>query len=393
MIATAYYYRTFHQYRARKARLDNHMFSGLQLIRSDPSRLDYEDKAVALSSDDRDTIHLSKYSWGAFDVGVSKAVWGKDSSVTSILMGLPIDSAKSGALYLADEDRPLSVSGDTRINGNVFLPRSGIRTAYFNNNGYQGSASLFKGARKNSQRELPAPDLARINALDQLADEESGLRMPETDTLIVSFCGKGATYRSKVSSALMHKYIKGRVILRCDSVLTIDSTTTLEDVTVFARAIVIRPGFTGRCQLFARDSIVIGDRCELRYPSVALLNGKPKAMQVQGGFIRFGSKSRFSGLVMVWDKERMQTPAAVYLGSGGKYTGQYYGALIGIPENTTVIGQVMCKRFYLRSGFGLYENYLVNARLDADALSPFYLGSSLVPVVRSGTQKVIRWLE
>ncbi|WP_292939362.1 hypothetical protein [Mucilaginibacter sp. 44-25] len=393
MIATAYYYRTFHQYRERKSRLDNHTFSGLQLIRSDPSKVDYEDKAAALTSDDRDTIRISKYLWGAFDVGVSKASSGKDSSVMSILMGLPIDSAKAGALYLVDEDRPLSVSGNTRINGNVFLPKSGIRTAYFNNAGYEGSPGLFKGTRKDSQRELPGPDLSRITALDHLADEERGGRLPETDTLLVSFSGKAAEFRAKERSTLMHKYFKGRIIVRCDSVLTVDSTTTLEDVTVFARAIVIRPGFKGRCQLFARDSIVIGDRCELRYPSVALLNGKARAMQGPGGFIRFGSKCHFTGLAMVWDKERVQSPSAIYLGAAGIYSGQYYGALIGIPENTTVIGQVMCRRFYLRSGFGLYENYLVNARLDADALSPFYLGSSLVPVVRSGTQNIIRWLE
>jgi hypothetical protein len=52
----------------------------------------------------------------------------------------------------------------------------------------------------------------------------------------------------------------------------------------------------------------------------------------------------------------------------------------------------MTSRFLYQNGFTAYENYLINVRIDATALSPYYLSSPLSPLAGSA-QHLLQWLE
>jgi hypothetical protein len=393
MIAAAFYYRTYHALRNRQERLDNNVKSGLNMLLADQGASYYESKSVQLFEDGRDTIRLSKRFWGAFDVGVSEASTGRDSSVTVMLIGNQPDTAKRFAIWLADEDRPLSVSGNTIIRGEVYLPKSGIRTAYVDNHGYEGQPDFIMKKHLTSKRELPEPDVARLTKIDQYFIAGPETWKLRTDTIESSFNGPTHEYHFKEAFTLNTVRLDGNIIIRCDSVLTIDSSARLNDVMVFAPAIVVRPGFHGRCQLFARDSIRIGDRTTFAYPSMIALIRTEAAQVKKQGLIRFGKDCIFSGDLMAWEKVPGVIMPAIELGENGVFRGQIYTALVGIGNKSIVNGSIICRRFLYRSAFSTYENYLIGAHIDAKALSPFYSSAIFFPFNTANLKKIVKWLK
>ncbi|MFD0766150.1 hypothetical protein ACFQZI_14900 [Mucilaginibacter lutimaris] len=393
LIAAAFYYRTYHAIRNRQERLNNNMMSGLNLLLAVHQPLYDEDKQVQLFDDDRDTVRLSKRFWGGYDVGVSKAYMERDSSVGAILIGNQPDSMKWYAIWLADEDRPLSVTGKSRITGQVYLPKAGVRSAYVNGHGYEGAPGFLSKKHFESKRELPGPDLLRVAEVDRAFEAGKGVRQLRSGTIVRSFGGKTDEYRYRTPLTIAGVSLSGNIIIRCDSLLTIDSTSHLDNVMVFAPAIVVRPGFRGRCQLFARDSIHIGDRATFSYPSMAaLVRTSQEQVKIQG-LIRFGRGCSFTGSILSWEKVPGITPPATDLGREGVFTGQIYTGQLGFGDKTVINGSVTCRRFFYVSGFTKFENYLVNVQIDANALSPFFSSSAVFPGALPRTKKVVLWLK
>ncbi|QHS56499.1 hypothetical protein GWR56_13480 [Mucilaginibacter sp. 14171R-50] len=393
LIASAFYYRAYHAQRNRLDRLDNRVSSGLNLILSDGQRADYRNELVDLFERGADTVRLSRYFWGGFDIGVSRAGSGRDSAFAAILIGNELDSLSRFAIWLADEDRPLSVSGRTAVVGDVYLPKAGVRSAYVNSHGYEGEPAFIAEVHRFSKRELPEPDILRLARIDQSFSAGQAEERFIPDTLTASFGLPTREYRLKAPFTLKALSLQGNIIIRCDSLLTIDSTAALEQVMIFAPAIVVRPGFRGRCQLFARDSISIGDRAAFAYPSVAALLRTRAEEAGKQGFIRFGRSCSFFGGLLAWEKLPGVFPPAVYLGSKGTYQGQIYTGLLGLGDSTAIAGSVTCRRFFYRSGFSNFENYLIGARIDAHALSPFYLSPAVFPGQGPSTKKIVQWLK
>jgi hypothetical protein len=393
VIAAAFYYRAYHALRNRQERLDNNVRSGLNMLLTDRQLIDYDNKQVQLFEDTRDTIRLSKRFWGGFDVGVSKAYMGKDSAVAAMLIGNQADSTKWFAIWLADDDRPLSVSGKTVIGGKVCLPKAGIRTAYVDNHGYEGPPEFVSKKHPESKRELPELDLARLAKIDLYFSASPGNGQFKSDSVACAFSGRTREFHFKGPATLAGISLHGNIIIRCDSLLTIDSTATLSDVMIFAQAIVVRPGFRGRCQLFARDSVNVGNRSAFAYPSmIALVRSEAAQVQKQG-LIRFGKGCSFFGGLITWEKIPGTIPPAIELSANGIFNGQIYTGLLGLGDQTVINGSVTCRRFLYRSSFSLFENYLIDAHIDANALSPFYSSAAVFPYALPQTKKIVQWLE
>ena len=161
LISLAYYYRMATLQHTIVDRLENNAQSGINLLlatsdHSDASEGYWKD----LFGQKQDSVWLHQKPWGVYQVGIARARTGNKSRQKVALFGRKPDQTGQSALYLVDEQRPLSIAGRTQLIGRCYLPKAGIKSAYINRIGYQGE-QLVKGSTQESQSSLPklSPDV------------------------------------------------------------------------------------------------------------------------------------------------------------------------------------------------------------------------------------------
>lgn len=394
LIAAAYFYRLQYQRTFRYSQLQCNLGSGINILLE--SSADYSaGQNFSLFNQENDTIRLRKQFWGMNDIGIVKAFIQHDTLTKVFSMAHRIDSTKWAALYLIDEDRSLSVSGKTSIEGDAFIPKAGIKEAYINNQAYQGDKRLITGSKKNSTQALPSLDATRLQQFQSLWKQtgtESSL--PKEDTLRQSFLLPTHVISfGKQPAVISSRYLEGNIILKSDTIITLDSTVTLKNILVLAQYIKVKSGFKGTCQLFATDSISLERNCSLAYPSCIGVLSSAKQEKAPPK-ISIGENSTVSGTVLIYQQQKSeQLQPLVDLGKHVTIEGQVYvPGMLNYKDGLTIHGSVMVNRFLYQTDFTRYENYLINAQLSSKQLSPYYLTSGLLPV-SARPRKVLQWIE
>ncbi|WP_426672083.1 hypothetical protein ACPPVU_12710 [Mucilaginibacter sp. McL0603] len=399
LIVVAYYYRAEYQKKFRYDQLENNLSSGINILLTSTDSTYSKKTTLSLFNNDQDSVTLKKINWGIFDIGVVNAFIQHDTISRIFSIGNMVDSTKWCALYLANQDRPLSVSGKTNITGNAFIPKAGIKKAYVNSQAYQGDERLINGKINNSEKKLPALQTSRVSILqnylsktDQAASADSNL--VNIDTIRNSFSKPTRIIHfGKRAGVIKNVYLEGNIILFSDTTLTIDHTATLNNVLVFAPAIVVNSAFRGTCQLFATDSIHVQSDCVFSYPScLGVLNTKSSKTNPYVK-LTLGKNTIFNGAVITYRQNNEEIMPILLLDSNVRVTGQIYSqGMLGYKNNMHVNGSVFTKLFTYQSTFNLMENTLINANISSRALSSYYLSSELFPIV-SKRKKILQWLE
>ncbi|MDP9080025.1 MAG: hypothetical protein M3O71_21575 [Bacteroidota bacterium] len=399
LIVAAYFYREQYQRKLRFDQLENNLNSGVNILTGSSDTSFATEKTFSLFGGDADSISLRKLHWGVYDIGVAKALIQKDTLYKTFSLAYTIDSAKWAAVYLIDEDRPFSLSGKTTIRGDAYLPKAGIQTAYIDNQSYEGDKRLVIGKKNTSERKLPALDDERLNELKSHFNADAyagaGTTLPERDTVENSFLKPVSVFDFKKEVvAISNIKLSGNLIIHSDTTVTIDSTSVLKNVQVYARAIIVKSGFRGNCQLFASDSIRVEQNCTFQYPScLGLLRFDVPPVLNSQQKISMGKNTVFNGLIFSYDKTNNPLKPLIALEKKVKVTGQIYSqGILQLVGDNEIDGSVFTGRFWYKSSSSLYENYLINSTIDTKALSPYYLTSGLLPVATK-RKKVLQWLE
>jgi len=393
LVAVAYFYRAEYQKKFRQDRLNHNLLSGINLLLAAPDAAYKEPQRIALFGSDGDSIIVQKQPWGIFDIGTVRAFAQSDTIYKAFSIGGAVDFAKWAALYIADDDRPISVSGKTRIEGIAFLPKAGIQTAYVDNKAYEGDKRLVIGQKKISDKTLPTLDAGRLQVLDSYFQQKGDARNPG-DSINISYLKATKTLDFKKQAyTLSNIRLKGNLVLRSDTALTIDSSAKLDNVLVFAPAIIIKEGFRGTCQLFATNSISVAKNCRFDYPScLGIIRSTTGKFSAQAK-ITVGEASAISGTVFTWEKTPGAIKAVIRLSKKDTISGQVYSQDgLSLKDGCVIYGSLYTQRFLYQNSFTLYENYLINAELNSHGLSPYYLGSSMLPAI-SKKKKILQWLE
>jgi hypothetical protein len=387
LLTIAFYYRLEVQKKIRMDKLMTNMESGTAILLSEGFKTYDEDKILDLYGDQKDSLILNKTRWGVFDLQILKSFELKDTLKRSFLSGNMFKD--QGAIYLADEDRPLSVSGNTQITGNGELPKAGLKQAYVDGRPYEGK-ELIKGSIKPSGRELPPLDDELLKRIETYLKPMDGIPFDVKDSISNSFFNKELIYKlTSDQQEIGQVKIRGKIILVSDTTVKISSSAILEDVQIYARAIVIESGFKGSCQLFARDSIIIGRDCDFLYPSFAGVF-KPDISQIQAK-VSLDSASHFSGILLGHESKRTDLQTLVSLGKNTLINGEIYAGYIKVERTVNVNGKVYANRFVMQTPSTLYENYLIDITLNRKLLSKYYLSSPIFKGNKS-EQKILKWL-
>jgi hypothetical protein len=404
LLTIAFFYRQEVQKKVRQDKLLINLESGTAVLLSDGFAEYDQTHHVDLFDAGTDSLTLRKELWGVYGLNLAKAFELKDTLKRAFLSANTFTDQH--AIYLTDEDRPLSVSGNTQITGNGQLPKSGLRQAYVDGKPYTGKA-LINGDIHDSGRDLPPLDEEMIqdityylkpldNKKNEFKDLIKGLTFDVQDSLNNSFFNDAKVfYLDETMMDLGSRKLRGKIILVSDTILKVAADSHLDQVQIYAPAIIVASGFKGNCQLFARDSIIIGKDCVFDYPSFAGIF-KPEDHKIQAK-LSIGEGSLFSGVLLSYEKKRSPLQTIISLSKGCKVNGEVFATgFVKLEKRVSVNGKTYAKRFIMQTPTTLYENYLIDVNLNRKLLSKYYLSSSIFKGAGKGNvqqQKILKWLE
>jgi len=395
LIVAAYFYKTQYQRKTRYDQLDNNLTSGINILIAGTDTSYSHGKTFSLFNDDADSVALKRFFWGMYDIGTVQSFSQKDTLFKTFSMANMIDSSKWAALYLADDDSPLSLSGKTMIKGDAYLPKAGITEAYIDNKGYEGDKKLVTGHKYTSERILPPLKKERLAIFENLMSQKHpGDTSINKDSIKNSFLSETRFIDlGKKINTLKNTYINGNIIIVSDTALFIDSSAILKNIMIFAKSITVKKGFHGSCQLFATDSINIRQNCKFNYPSclgVLSYNSTNIGVPPQ---IKIDSNSNFTGIIFTYEKNKSAIGATVEIGKNIIISGQIYSqSNLKFTDSSVINGSIFTSALLYKKDFKFYRGYLIDARINSKALSPYYLTGELLPVA-SKKKKVLQWLE
>ncbi len=333
-----------------------------------------------------DSVSLLKREWGFFDMAMAKAFRGRQAHGICGLLGATPDKTANTALYLSDEDQPLSLAGRSIIRGGCLLPEAGIRYETIEGKSFTGEAPKPAAIKQSGADapELPAAFLARVRWLQGLPGDLPSLptgRM--TDFRQRSFLEEPILFFSP-GDFLLSTPLEGNVIVCSRGTLTVSSTARLKNVILVAKKIIVRSGFEGNLQAIAHDTLLVESGCRLTYPSAVAAVGSGRC------HLAIGSGAVLEGLAVVGSRNGNPLENTLSVEEGAQVTGQIYaGGMVMLRGS--LHGSLACQRLYVLTPSALYENLLLDAEIDLDKRPKAFLAS---PLLTKGTRlKTLQWLD
>lgn len=386
LIMLAAHYRNAYLKEIRFDRLRHNLNSGVTVaLASDLS--DNNINNFDMYGDGLDSLTVERKQWGIYDLAIIRTFVNEDTLKKAMLIGIVPDSI---ALYLSDEDRPLSVSGTTKITGDVVLPKAGLKKSYVEGKPYANDQLFYNGRTSFSSRTLsPVNQVVLQTIQGKFEMYNNNIPLLDTKELHVSFLSNMQSFKLTGKAKLNNVNLKGNIILIADSAITIDANSKIDGIQIYAPFINVENGFKGNCQLFATDSIHIGNQVSLAYPSVAAVISKRKTDAIPQIFL--GTGVSFEGVIFTYEEKRTALQTLISLGKETHVKGEVFSTgLLKLQKGVIVDGKVSCNRFIMRTPTTLYENFLIDVTFNRRARSRYYLSARLFD--SKNEKNVLKWL-
>jgi len=325
----------------REARARNDLNSAINFILGDTT--------AKANTDVLANVEIERSMWGFCQFATVHSATQK----RAFLYGVPVTNA---CLYLADHGRPLSLTGSTVLQGDMYVTSAGM--VY--------DQKMVKGKIKFSKPDLPAIDSSFVQYLPKA---QAVLAVP--DSLTQSFFSSTYIIYQKKLIVLNNVRLKGRIVVQSDSAIIVGSQCVLDNVMLIAPRIVFSKGFAGRVQAFAGNEMIIDDDCMFAYPSCLSQNR-----------IQLGRNCRLDGVLLGRDEVSISAGTVI---NGMVYTKGHTGL------QGKVNGIVLTDFFVYRTAVTEYENYLTDASLDRNGLSQWFVAPPLF--MPAEQRKIMQWLE
>lgn len=335
---------------------------------------------------------------GAWKKIISEAGVRERKIIKTAYTGSEVD-VKTPNLYLVNKNSPLVVVGTTRLEGNSYLPKQGIKAGNISGNYYQGS-SLYYGKAIESKESLPLIDAQWISYLRSVSkgdfmNEENVIPL-ETE-IKNSFKKPSKIIFNTDVINVFNQNITGNIILQSKTKIVVHATSQLEDVLLIAPIIVIKNNVKGKMQLIASKKLQIGKGCYLSYPSSLILFDETK---VQNTSQQSNTQNRDIDFNI--DQNTVIEGSIAYLQSNNQVQDRIKTHL-KIEDKVQVIGEIYCQgnmdfqgtvkgslytqQFIANQSGSLYLNHLYNGKVLLNPV-PGYVGLSF----SNSKNSVAKWL-
>lgn len=357
---------------------------------------------VQSESDIPIAINVNRDFWGVFERRTVTTSHRNTKYQKTALIGSQ-DKEELPALYVNNHQRPVIIAGNSRITGTAFLPEQGLKMGNIYGNSYNQSSLLY-GKRKRSESTLPNLSYELKSQVERLT---SANYVPEGrvrrsilhEGLKNSFSEPVAIIRNRVVR-LRDVNLSGNIVISASYKIIVEASAELQDVVLLAPEIEIQNWVKGSFQAIATESISVGKKCELYYPSALVVRKKPVYVDPENPK----------------EKTKFNVKPAIYLDSYAKVRGvlmtldenteQQYFPQIKMDIESKVIGEIYCSKnlelkgrvngavatdaFIALEDGSVYQNHLYNGTINSNNLDASYAG--LLLASREQNKKVMKWL-
>lgn len=392
LLLNAYVNNLFIQMETKRGIVINNVNSGLNYLLANAAQFNYNtEREISLFEGEDNMVTLGKKKWGGYDILKSSSSWRDFTYGKTALAGIYLTENDRTALYLADHEKYLSVSGRTAIVGNSYLPKLGIRRAYIEGLSFEGE-KMVDGEILNSDNKLPAfnRDLAKFidacfNNINLISDDIEDIYNMRSASLHGSFDGKTKIFYSEGAVNLGHLELTGNIIVISGKRIIVENDLKPGNIIIAAPNIYFEEGFEGHIQAFAKDTIVVEDGCTFNFPGLlGIYNTNLNAC-----LIDIGRDVTIHGGVFFTRTEESPVDSKLYTDIGTIIYGQvYFNGTVEIKGE--IYGSLFCDEFFLRTEAAYYENHLLDATINAKDIPGYFLGYSLLE--KEYTYQILEWL-
>ena len=354
--------------------------------------------SINLNDEDYKSLNVHRTYWGIFEKVITTSKIKTNSFKKVALLGALQPIKDRIALYVEDQNKPLVVVGNTKIEGVTYLPEQGVRTGNISGHSYYGSQLIY-GSTQISLKfpELPKETVSQIkhvsNRLNEI-DSNQFLDLKKSKSYQNSFLNLLQVIYSTNDISLDEISLTGQILVESETKITVHSSSNLKDIVLVAPEIEIKKNVKGVFQAIATKGITVGENCELKYPSALVLNEDSKNIlatansnsQEKTPSISIENGAIFQGIVL-------------FLGTSKNYKAQVF-----IDEHAIVKGEVYCNKnlellgaihgsvftsnFVANQSGSSYQNHLYNATISVDKLPQEYVGL----ILENSTKGIAKWL-
>ena len=309
-----------------------------------------------------DSTKIKKQQWGAYLL-ISAVTKNRHRYLSQAgLYGIAM-SPDTG-LLVADNSRPVGLSGTIIFRSNCYLPKAGIKPAYVEGQSYNGNTQN-NAFIKTGAYQVPAASETLIAALQEL----QGHANPDADSITGSlpgifsrsFASKTVAWQTSAAK-LSGMRLENNIKIICGDV-EIDSSCHLQNVLIICNKVRFKEAFKGKVHVIARDSIVCEKKCVFNYPSsFVLLPGNKNSEELL--YIQFNEDCKFTGGILALNTQESRQKVFIKLHAKSEINGFLYSSGYLHLEGT-VNATAICNKLMLKTPSAVYENHILGCSIDA----------------------------
>lgn len=349
---------------------------------------------IPIEEETAEEVTLYKTHWGIFDKVISRGKSKNFVSQSIALLGGQLSKKQRQAIYLEDSNSPLVVVGNTNIQGNVILPRQGVKAGNIAGNYYNGISLVYGEIAKNASVKPQISEEKKDYIKDLLFGD-----LPKEDSLFIRSNSFSISSTFKTTPKWLYRLdvieignqeIRDNIIIKSDSLIRVSAFAKANNVLLIAPYIEIEANVEGFFQAFASKGIRVGENTKLSYPSaLVFLEDEPRkdSEELQGVVLEKGSVISGSVVHLEGFENTYQKPL-ITINKGATVQGEIYSDHI-VQIEGVVKGSVYTHQFAIQKRGTVYKNHLFDANIDGRNFPTSFCG---VMTTQTKT-KVVQWVD
>ncbi|MCL9806429.1 polymer-forming cytoskeletal protein [Flavobacterium amniphilum] len=332
--------------------------------------------------------------WGCFQKAFVRMENRKKVFEKVALFSSIFNANSSPTLCLKETYNPLTVVGQTKLQGNVFLPSQGIKPGYINGNSYYGGQLVYGPVKVNGPK-LPELNVEFLNELkgNYKKNEQSveSIGNLNQGTNFNSFRKATRILYSDAEIVLDNVSLTGNFILKSGIMIRVRSSAKLKDVILVAPIVIIDDNTKGSFQVAASQAIEVGRGAKLEYPSALMLFDEKMTSDANTAesTIKLSENAVVNGnICFLRQYEQMSNfKTNILFEKGVTVTGQVY-CNGNLEIRGKVSGAVFVNQFVVNEAGSVFVNHINNGVIENVNIPIMYSGL----LFEKQKKGVVKWL-
>lgn len=350
--------------------------------------------SIPLYDEDYKSIKAHSSFWGIYEKGYSEASIKNNTLKKTVLIGSKLGDHDDVALFVKDNKSPLVLVGNTKIKGNAYLPKRGVKSGNIAGTSYYGEQFIY--GTKHISKSFPKLNhklLSHIKAIDKNTfnyNEIDYIDLSASKIHVNSFEKPPQLAYSNSEIILSDISLTGHIKIESQTKIVVDASAKLTDVILIAPVIEIRQHVKGTFQAFATERINVAKHVTLDYPSSLVLSRDYLKEELDStlNMIFVDDYSVVKGNILALEENWSGNyDAQIKINPNATIKGNIYCEQ-NLELRGTVYGTVFTNNFIIKEAGSIYQNHLYNALIDITELEPEFVSFPM----QQSKKGIAKWL-